>query len=137
MFQKAASVNKKSTLRLYVGWKHMDNSKFKLISASKGGGQWKIDVERHANLNQLATTIKTIYFPDGLNRETGLYIKDLEEYVATFSGQELKNTLQTRSLFTVEKFVSMYPFHPVRIYLHTCLMKEVRFQHLLSYKLYA
>lgn len=109
----------KATRRLYIGWKHeIRLGTFKLVSASRGGGQQIIDSNKEFDYSSLLKEIKEIYFPNGISLEQNMKIDDISCYLASFSGAALPK-MEDEGGFTVGKYFKSLKTSPVRIYLHT------------------
>ncbi|XP_069133144.1 uncharacterized protein [Argopecten irradians] len=108
---------RKSTRRIYVGWKHMvKGNAYQLISASKGGGQHILDIEKDCNKDQLLSQILGVFLPNGRSVAQNIILEEVHSHLATFSGEALP---QMPGGFTVGKYVGGVKTHPIRIYLHT------------------
>lgn len=110
----------KLTRRLYVGWKHSIRAGvYKLISASKGGGQQIVDFNKDLTLNQLISEITDIFFPNGMSEAQDLRLDALDVHLASFSGSPIQETDENGESFTVGNYFRKMKPTPVRIYLHT------------------
>lgn len=110
----------KLTRRLYVGWKHSIRAGvYKLISASKGGGQQIVDFNKDLTLNQLISEITDIFFPNGMSEAQDLRLDALDVHLASFSGSPIQETDENGESFTVGNYFRKMKSTPVRIYLHT------------------
>ena len=80
----------KLTRRLYVGWKHAINKNvFKIITASKGGGQHVMDLNKDLTLSELTKEITEVFFPNGVSEAQNIRIAEVDFYIAAFSGEKL------------------------------------------------
>ncbi|XP_053388509.1 uncharacterized protein LOC128551637 [Mercenaria mercenaria] len=78
--------NEKPTRRLYIGWKHKATGHFKIVSASKGGGQRLLDVRKDSSYTELVKLICDCYFPNGYSKWQGLSINDVTYFIGNFTG---------------------------------------------------
>lgn len=116
--KRNANRNEKLTRRLYVGWKHQANAAqaFKVVTASKGGGQQTLDVPKDSSYSEVLKLICDIYFPQGYSKWQNLNLRDVTYFIGNFTGEPLP-TMEGR--FTLLKYLSQVSSSPVRLYLHT------------------
>ena len=109
--------NEKATRRLYIGWKHQTKQGlYKVVPASKGGGQQVLDVPKQCSHSDLVKLVCDCYFPNGYSKWQGLHLKNLMFFIGNFTGEEVP-TMEGN--FTFAKYVLMQPSTPMRLYLHT------------------
>lgn len=111
--------NTKLTRRVYLGWKHeIKPGIYKLIPASKGGGQQILDVHKDLDYCSLHKEVRDIFFPNGISQAQNLKIEEIKSHLASFSGSNLPN-FDDEGGFTVGKYFRNVKSCPVRMYLHT------------------
>jgi hypothetical protein len=110
--------NEKLTRRLYVGWKHQTKAtgSFKVVSASKGGGQQTLDVRKESSYTELVKLICDCYFPNGYSKWQDLNLNDVTYFIGNFTGEPVPTM---DGDFTFAKYLSKQASYPVRLYLHT------------------
>ncbi|XP_033756612.1 uncharacterized protein LOC117339234 isoform X2 [Pecten maximus] len=112
-------VKTKLTRRLYVGWKHeVRQGIYKLVSASKGGGQQVLDLHRDTSKAELMREVLTLFFPGGQSLAQNVTSDEVNYHLASFSGAPIPD-MDGEGGFTVGKYVSHIKTSPIRIYLHT------------------
>jgi hypothetical protein len=117
----------KDTRRFNVGWKHYTGGSFRLVNAGRGGGPVVLDPYKTLPLSDLTKLATDKCFPLGVNITAGLNLDDMTTYMATYTGQdvELMNTTNSSSP-TVGDFVEAIKTNPIRVYLHSKSLTEVR-----------
>ncbi|XP_074652368.1 uncharacterized protein LOC141906838 [Tubulanus polymorphus] len=113
----------KNSRRIKVGWKHYNCSKkcFELVPQSKGGGSHPIDVDKCLTKTELHRICCKLFLPSGKSIAKQLRLKDLDIFLANFTGMELPDTLSSGEQFTVNGYISQHCSltQVPRIYLHT------------------
>lgn len=111
--------NGKSSRRLNIAWKHKFRKEYVLVPAIKGGGMQQTDVDKETERSPLLEKANSIFFHGGINKNQGLFLKDLDFYLASFSDRKLEERLRCGDPFTVAGLFRELGSTPVRIYLHT------------------
>lgn len=111
--------NRKSGRRLNIGWKHKFRKEYVLVPAIKGGGMQQTDVDKETERSPLLEKANSI------NKNQGLFMKDLDFYLASFSDRKLEVRLRCGDPFTVAGLFRELGSTPVGIYLHTSVREQV------------
>ncbi|XP_053372911.1 uncharacterized protein LOC123560267 [Mercenaria mercenaria] len=102
--------NEKPTRCLYIGWKHKATGHFKIVSASKGGGQRLLDVRKDSSYTELVKLICDCYFPNGYSKWQDLSINDITYFIGNFTGEPVP-TMDGN--FTFSKYMSTQASFPM------------------------
>lgn len=126
--------NTKSTRRIQVGWKHKQKKSrvYHQITQNRGGGLVYYDMEKNDTLLHLEQKAIASFFPDGFNKEQNLDIKNLDWFIASFTGVQVELFSPDGDPIPISTFLKSVSTSPVRIYLHTQLKVIVR-NHILIY----
>lgn len=117
--KRKANHEPKSTVRIYLGWRHTEGKGLpKQIVISRGGGTHTVDVEREAPFDAIEEEGKRLFFPEGINVIQGIRLEELSNISITkFDGS---SPAKDRHLaVTVDEVVREVGSHPIRLYLTT------------------
>ncbi len=123
--------------RLKIGWKHSKGPgiPYDIVPASKGGGSGlNYDADKSTDLANLTRQIANVFAPGGRSEQFDLNLRDIHYYLATFTGAPLPAVINELP-FTVESYfqhLKKQGVYPVRVYLHTSRLFEVRHSGLMA-----
>lgn len=83
-----------------------------------------MDFPKEMSLAELTKQIASFFLPNGVSFIQQVNVADLDIYIATFTGEQLRDKLDNGDDFSVRGYCAQVAVNPLRVYLYTSLKPD-------------